>query len=89
MRNDAKRASQSVRYLADIESEIAKFINYLGIFDTVKLNTGECSNSCFAVNSSMPQSLVTDWTKAPNSYIFTEKTKMEHCFQPQITIRVI
>lgn len=73
LRNDATTTSQSVRSLSDIESEIAKFINYVGVFDTVKLNTGECSNSCFAINSGASPTLVTDWTKAPNSYIFTGK----------------
>ena len=75
LRNDATTTSQSVRSISDIESEIAKFTNYVGVFDTVKLNTGECSNSCFEINSGAQPSLVTDWTKAPNSYIFTGKDK--------------
>ena len=75
LRNDATTTSQSVRSLSDIETEIAKFTNYVGIFDAVKLNTGECSNSCFAINPGAQPSLVTDWTKAPNSYIFTGKDK--------------
>lgn len=75
LRNDATTASQSVRSLVDIESEIAKFTNYVGIFDAVKLNTGECSNFCYEINPGAQPSLVTDWTKAPNSYIFTGKDK--------------
>lgn len=73
LRNDATTTSQSVRSLSDIESEIAKFTNYVGIFDNVKLDTGSCSNSCFAINNGAQAGIVTDWTKAPNSYIFTGK----------------
>lgn len=75
LRNDATTTSQSVRSLSDIESEIAKFTNYVGIFDNVKLDTGSCSNSCFAINNGAQPGIVTDWTKAPNSYIFTGKDK--------------
>jgi hypothetical protein len=73
LRNDATTTSQSVRSLSDIESEIAKFTNYVGIFGNVRLDTGSCSNSCYTLNSGAQPNLVTDWTKAPNSYIFTGK----------------
>jgi len=75
LRNDATTTSQSVRSLSDIESEIAKFTNYVGIFGNVRLDTGSCSNSCYTLNSGAQPNLVTDWTKAPNSYIFTGKDK--------------
>ncbi|SDQ53326.1 Por secretion system C-terminal sorting domain-containing protein [Chryseobacterium soldanellicola] len=70
LRNDATTTSQSIRSLTDIESEIAKFINYTGVF-TAALGTGECSQGCFVVNpGAQPDNKVLDWTKAPNSYIF-------------------
>jgi len=74
LRNDATTTSVPLRSLTDIESEIAKFANYVGIFGNIKLDTGECSNSCFAVNAgAQPDNTIVDWTKAPNSYIFTGK----------------
>lgn len=79
LRNDATTSSQSIRSISDINSEIAKFINYVGIFGDSKLNSGECSNACFSINSgALPDDDVVDWTKAPNSYIFTGKDKNEN-----------
>lgn len=83
LRNDATTSSQSVRSLADIESEIAKFTNYVGIFDSVKLNTGECSNSCYAINSgAQPDNTPLDWTKAPNSYIYVPNQQNDGLYIP-------
>lgn len=59
------------RPLAEIETEINKFINYVGIFgNTVNPDTV----ACITINPGA-QSDVVDWTKAPNSYIFTGKDK--------------
>ncbi|MGG5209012.1 T9SS type A sorting domain-containing protein [Chryseobacterium sp. MIQD13] len=58
------------RPLIDIESEINKFIKYVGIFSNP--TTEDCPVTCFAINSGA-QSDYADWTKAPNSYIFTGK----------------
>ncbi|AZA52400.1 hypothetical protein [Chryseobacterium sp. G0201] len=60
------------RPLIDIEAEINKFINYVGIFGAPP--TPECPSNCFTINSGA-ESDFTDWTKAPNSYIFTGKHK--------------
>jgi hypothetical protein len=60
------------RPLIDIESEINKFIKYVGIFSNP--TTEDCPITCFAINSGA-QSDYADWTKAPNSYIFTGKDK--------------
>lgn len=76
LRNDATESNHTVRSMADIESEIAKFINYVGIFGDVKLNVEGCANSCYSLKSgAVPDNSPTDWTKAPNSYIFTGKDK--------------
>lgn len=75
LRNDVTQFYQPVRSLDDIESEISKFINYVGIF-SIPYNVGECINPCFALNSgAQPDNNSADWTKAPNSYIFTGKDK--------------
>ncbi|MBL1221972.1 T9SS type A sorting domain-containing protein [Chryseobacterium sp. L7] len=58
------------RPLIDIESEINKFIKYVGIFGNTV--TEDCPVTCFALNSGA-ESDFADWTKAPNSYIFTGK----------------
>ncbi|WP_080777665.1 T9SS type A sorting domain-containing protein [Chryseobacterium phocaeense] len=58
------------RPLMDIESEINKFIKYVGIFGNP--TTEDCPVTCFAINSGA-ESDFADWTKAPNSYIFTGK----------------
>ncbi|UWX59548.1 T9SS type A sorting domain-containing protein [Chryseobacterium oranimense] len=58
------------RPLMDIESEINKFIKYVGIFTNP--TTEECPVTCFTINAGA-QSDYADWTKAPNSYIFTGK----------------
>ena len=60
------------RPLTDIETEINKFIKYVGIFTNP--TTEECPVTCFTINSGA-QSDYADWTKAPNSYIFTGKDK--------------
>ncbi|MFC7348664.1 T9SS type A sorting domain-containing protein [Chryseobacterium zhengzhouense] len=58
------------RPLAEIETEINKFINYVGIFgNTVNPDTA----ACIVINPGAQPSIVADWTKAPNSYIFTGK----------------
>lgn len=76
LRNDTTSSSQSVRSLSDIESEIARFINYVGIFGNVKLSTTDCANACYTLSSgAVPDNSPADWTKAPNSYIFTGKDK--------------
>lgn len=75
LRNSVTNFYDPIRSLQDIESEISKFINYVGIFN-IPYNVGECVNACFAVNSgALPDNNVIDWTKAPNSYIFTGKDK--------------
>jgi hypothetical protein len=58
------------RPLMDIESEINKFIKYVGIFGNP--TTEDCPVTCFTINAGA-QSDYADWTKAPNSYIFTGK----------------
>lgn len=60
------------RPLIDIEAEINKFINYVGIFGAPP--TPECPSNCFMIDTDA-ESDFTDWTKAPNSYIFTGKNK--------------
>jgi len=60
------------RPLMDIETEINKFIKYVGIFTNP--TTEECPVTCFTINAGA-QSDYADWTKAPNSYIFTGKDK--------------
>ncbi len=65
------------RSLNEIETEINKFINYVGIFGTIPANSNatEYSNACITINAGT-QSDYIDWTKAPNSYIFDiEKDK--------------
>lgn len=75
LRNDVTNFYQPVRSLQDIESEVSKFINYVGIFN-VPYNSGDCVNACYTVNSgATPDNTPADWTKAPNSYIFTGKDK--------------
>ncbi|MBB6371636.1 T9SS type A sorting domain-containing protein [Chryseobacterium shigense] len=60
------------RPLIDIESEINKFIKYVGIFGNPAAE--DCPVTCFAINSGAQSDFV-DWTKAPNSYVFTGKDK--------------
>ncbi|MCW3160418.1 T9SS type A sorting domain-containing protein [Chryseobacterium oryctis] len=60
------------RPLMDIENEINKFIKYVGLFGNPI--TEECPITCFTVNTGAESDYV-DWTKAPNSYIFTGKDK--------------
>ncbi|MGE8556065.1 MAG: T9SS type A sorting domain-containing protein [Chryseobacterium jejuense] len=60
------------RPLMDIESEINKFIKYVGIFTNPV--TEECPVACFTINSGAVSDYG-DWSKAPNSYIFTGKDK--------------
>ncbi|SDJ75890.1 hypothetical protein, partial [Chryseobacterium jejuense] len=55
-----------MRPLMDIESEINKFIKYVGIFTNPV--TEECPVSCFTINSGAVSDYA-DWSKAPNSYI--------------------
>lgn len=78
LRNDVSTSYQSKRSLADIEKEIEKFIKYTDIFGNSSFyddNSG-CNNSCFTINSgALPDNSAIDWTKAPNSYIFTGKDK--------------
>ena len=66
----------SIRSMEDIETEISKFIKYTGIFGKSAAydDTSECASGCFAVNhGAVSDYVVVDWTKAPNSYIFTGK----------------
>jgi hypothetical protein len=83
LRNDATTTSQSVRSLQDIQSEIAKFINYVGIFNTM-LDTGECSNGCYSIKTgAIPDNNnIVDWTKAPNSYIFVPNQENNGLYIP-------
>ncbi|KFF08242.1 T9SS type A sorting domain-containing protein [Chryseobacterium luteum] len=60
------------RPLMDIETEINKFIKYVGLFGNPV--TEDCPVTCYTINSGA-QSDYVDWTKAPNSYIFTGKYK--------------
>ncbi|WP_415325230.1 T9SS type A sorting domain-containing protein [Chryseobacterium sp. MMS23-Vi53] len=83
LRNDATTTSQSIRSSEDINSEIAKFINYVGIFGDTKLDTGVCANSCFTLNNgALPDNNVVDWTKAPNSYIFVPNQENDGLYIP-------
>ncbi|PIF43447.1 putative secreted protein (Por secretion system target) [Chryseobacterium sp. 52] len=78
LRNDATSSYQTKRSLQDIEREVSRFIKYTGVFgDTTayKNDASECSVSCFTINSGAQPDVVADWTKAPNSYIFTGKDK--------------
>lgn len=59
-----------MRPLSDIETEIRKFISYVGIFGSAP--AAECPDACININPGAQSDLV-DWTKAPNSYIFTGK----------------
>lgn len=66
------------RPLTEVESEIKKFINYVGIFgDTSSYAAAEaCTNACVTLKpGAQPDFTPTDWTLAPNSYIFTGKDK--------------
>ncbi|CAF0915983.1 unnamed protein product [Adineta ricciae] len=68
----------SIRSIQDIEKEISKFIKYTGIFGNSIAydDTSECAAGCFAANSgAVSDYVVLDWTRAPNSYIFTGKDK--------------
>jgi len=54
----------------------------VGIFNTV-LDTGECANACFAIKAdAKPENVNTDWTKAPNSYIFVPNQENDGLFIP-------
>lgn len=81
LRNNTKTGSfEDVhsRSIEDINKEINKFINYTGIFgaSTAYEDNTECSANCFSINSGANSDYaVVDWTKAPNSYIFTGKDK--------------
>ncbi|MFA6059086.1 MAG: T9SS type A sorting domain-containing protein [Taibaiella sp.] len=64
------------RPLTEIESEISKFINYVGIFGNASgsIGTGACAEACININpGANPDYIPVDWTLAPNSYIFTGK----------------
>ncbi|HBV16941.1 T9SS type A sorting domain-containing protein [Chryseobacterium carnipullorum] len=58
------------RPLIDIETEINKFIKYVGLFGNP--TTEDCPTTCYTINPGA-ESDHADWTKAPNSYIFTGK----------------
>ncbi len=78
LRNNITPSSQTVRSLQDIEIEIKKFIKYTGIFSSSSAynDNSECAIGCFEVNAgAKPDDTLIDWTKAPNSYIFTGKDK--------------
>lgn len=79
IRNRKVRADWNgpMRPLSEVEAEIKKFIKYVGIFgNSTAYDSTDCSNSCFAINTgAQPDYTVSDWTKAPNSYIFTGKDK--------------
>ncbi|MGG5209011.1 T9SS type A sorting domain-containing protein [Chryseobacterium sp. MIQD13] len=78
LRNDATLSYEGRRSLQDIEREISKFIKYTGVFGNstaYKNDSSECSVNCFTINPGAQPSVVADWTKAPNSYIFTGKDK--------------
>lgn len=66
------------RPLAEVETEIRKFINYVGVFGSASgyADTGSCINTCIVLNpGAQPDYTPTDWTLAPNSYVFTGKDK--------------
>lgn len=78
LRNDVTTLYQTKRTLLDIEREISKFIKYTGVFGNTtayKNDASECSVNCFTINPGAQPTIVADWTKAPNSYIFTGKDK--------------
>ncbi|MDP9958439.1 T9SS type A sorting domain-containing protein [Chryseobacterium lathyri] len=78
LRNDVTTSYQTKRTLLDIEREISKFIKYTGVFGNTpayKNDASECSVNCFTINPGALPTTVADWTKAPNSYIFTGKDK--------------
>ncbi len=82
LRNDVSTSYQTTRSLQDIETEIAKFINYVGVFNNV-LNEGECVNNCFAIkDGAQPENVIADWTKAPNSYIFIPNQENDGIYIP-------
>lgn len=64
-----------MRPLPEVEAEIKKFIKYVGIFgNTTAYDSPDCSSNCFVINTgAQPDNTIADWTKAPNSYIFTGK----------------
>ncbi|MDV7698165.1 T9SS type A sorting domain-containing protein [Chryseobacterium soli] len=66
-----------MRPLPEVEAEIKKFIKYVGVFgNSTAYDSTDCSNGCVAINAgAQPDDTVKDWTKAPNSYIFTGKDK--------------
>ena len=64
--------------MQDIEREISKFISYTGIFGNSIAYDGipQSTAVCFAANpGAVSDYMVSDWTKAPNSYIFTGKNQ--------------
>ncbi|CAF1510501.1 unnamed protein product [Adineta ricciae] len=68
----------SARSMQDIEKEISGFIRYTGVFGDTSVydDTSECAAGCFAANpEAVSDYAVIDWSKAPNSYIFTGKDK--------------
>ncbi|GAA5093143.1 hypothetical protein GCM10023210_23070 [Chryseobacterium ginsengisoli] len=79
LRNSVKAQNyQTIRTLSDIEKEISKFIKYTGIFQssTAYDDNTEYKTNCYTLNSGASSDYkVVDWTLAPNSYIFTGKTK--------------
>ncbi|MFP3598292.1 T9SS type A sorting domain-containing protein [Chryseobacterium sp. SIMBA_029] len=66
-----------MRPLLEVEAEIKKFIKYVGVFgNSTAYDSTDCSSGCVAINAgAQPDDTVKDWTKAPNSYIFTGKDK--------------
>jgi len=67
---------ETIRSMEDIEKEISKFINYTGVFgDTSNYNdASEGAPKCYTIkDGAVSDYMVIDWTKAPNSYIFTGK----------------
>ncbi|MEJ5103497.1 T9SS type A sorting domain-containing protein [Chryseobacterium sp. MYb328] len=78
LRNDVTTSYQPKRTMQDVEKEVFKFIKYTGVFGSTMAydDTSECSLGCFTVNTgAVSDYSVADWTKAPNSYIFTGKDK--------------
>lgn len=67
---------ETIRSMEDIEKEISRFIKYTGVFgDAPNYNdTSEGAPHCFTINNGATSDYsVVDWTKAPNTYIFTGK----------------
>ncbi|WP_312766687.1 T9SS type A sorting domain-containing protein [Epilithonimonas sp.] len=65
------------RPLPEIEAQVKKFIKYVGVFgNSTAYDSTDCASNCVVINTgAQPDEIVKDWTRAPNSYIFTGKDK--------------